>query len=302
MIHKACSKLYRDTERQTAKSIMIAGTARSGTTWLADIIASQFPCRIMFEPFHSQLVLDFQGFHTFHYMRPAEPNSELLSYCRKIFTGDMRHPWIDRQVEHLFPRYRLIKEIRANLFLKWIHNAFPEIPLLLLIRHPCAVVLSRMRLGWATDTDIDSFLRQNKLVDDFLAAQTDLVRGAKTIAEKHAVIWCVHNLVPLKQFGPQGLGIVFYENLCSQPEIEIPKIFRLIRRDFKESVYQHLLNPSMTTSPAGPVVTGTNRIDRWQKELSVAEINDILYIVDAFGLGHLYGESLRPLARSFAAI
>jgi hypothetical protein len=292
-IQTACSRFYRDTESLTSNSVMIAGTARSGTTWLADIIASQRPCRIMFEPFHSQLVSEFKAFHYFHYMRPAEPDPELLTYCRRIFTGDIRHKWIDRQVEHLFPQYRLIKEIRANLFLKWLNDTFPEVPLLFLVRHPCAVVSSRLQLGWATDTDIDSFISQPALVEDFLFAKMDVIHGAKTAAEKHAVIWCIHHLVPIQQFTGTSLNIVFYEDLCLQPELEIPKIFRSINQQFDESVYEHLSIPSVTTTRRNSI-----RIDRWQEELSEKQIGDILRIVDAFGLGDIYGNSPAPLTRS----
>jgi Sulfotransferase family len=293
VIQTACSKLYRDAESLTSNSVMIAGTARSGTTWLADIIASQRPCRIMFEPFHSQLVSKFGAFHYFHYMRPTEPNPELLSYCHRIFTGDIRHRWIDRQVEHLFPQYRLIKEIRANLFLKWLKDMFPEVPLLFIVRHPCAVVASRLQLGWATDTDIDSFLSQPDLVEDFLSTKLDVIHRADTAAEKHALIWCIHHLVPFKQFNPTDLNVVFYEDLCLQPELQIPRIFRAIGQEFDDSVYEHLSIPSVTTSRRNGI-----RIDRWQEELSKRQIDDILRTVDAFGLGDIYGNSPTPLTRS----
>ena len=293
LIQTACSKLYRDAQRLTSNSIMIAGTARSGTTWLADIIASQRPCRIMFEPFNPQLVSAFRAFHYFHYMRPAERNPELLTYCRRIFTGDIRHKWIDRQVEHLFPQYRLIKEVRANLLLKWLNKAFPEVPLLFLVRHPCAVVSSRIHLGWATDTDIDSFIAQATLVEDFLSTKMDVIRSAETEAEKHAVIWCVHHLVPFKQFNSADLPVVFYENLCLQPELEVPKIFHAINQHFDNSVYEHLSIPSVTTTRRDAV-----RIDRWQEELSPKQIDGILRIVDAFGLSEIYGNSPIPLRRS----
>jgi hypothetical protein len=187
----------------------------------------------------------------------------------------------------------LIKEIRANLFLKWLNDTFPEVPLLFLVRHPCAVVSSRIQLGWATDTDIDSFMSQPTLVEDFLSAKMDVIHGAETAAEKHAVIWCIHHLVPFKQFKRADLNIVFYEDLCLQPELEIPKIFRAINQDFDESVYERLSIPSVTTTRRNGV-----RIDRWQQELSRKQIKDILHIVDAFGLSGIYGNLPTPLTRS----
>jgi hypothetical protein len=295
LIHTLCSRLYRDTDRDICRSIMVAGTARSGTTWLANIIASQIPCRLMFEPFQSRMVEAFSQFYYFHYMRPSEQNNELWSYCRKIFTGDIRHDWVDRKVESIFPKYRLIKEIRANLFLQWIHRMFPEVPLLFIIRHPCAVILSRMQLAWATDTDIETFLSQSKLIDDFLANKIDIIRGAKTVEEKHAIIWSITNLVPLKQFGPNGLNVIFYENLSLQPEVEIPKIFQIIPHDYQDSVFEVIEKPSTTTVQSSAIITGDNKITRWKKELSPQQIDNILSIVADFELDHIYGDSFIPL-------
>jgi hypothetical protein len=300
--HCLYGKLYRDDNRDFRNSIILAGTARSGTTWLADLIASQVPCRLMFEPFHPTLVDVFSQFHYFHYMRPSDHDIDLLLCCKKIVSGDIRNPWIDRQVEYLFPKYRLIKEIRANLFLKWIHDSFPQIPVVLLVRHPCAVVLSRMQLQWATDKDIASFLRQPKLVEDFLSDKMDVIERAKTDAQKHAVIWSVHHLVPFKQFRDTELNVFFYESLCTQPQVEIPRLFRVINQKYSDSVYEHLPTPSLTTTNHSAAVTGSDQISRWQKELPEKQIREVLSVVDAFGLGHIYGSSVMPFASGFEGI
>jgi hypothetical protein len=178
------------------------------------------------------------------------------TYCLRVFSGSIRNKWIDRQVSTLFPKYRVIKEIRANLFLKWLHDNFPSIPILFLVRHPCAVVLSRMQLKWATDGDIEPFLSQEKLVEDYLYDKLDLIMNAKTPEEKHAIIWCISNLVPLKQFNPGELNIVFYENLCLRPEVEIPRIFQIIGHEYNNTIFSSLKKPSGT-------VTNSSAVMRW---------------------------------------
>ncbi len=295
LTHIVCSKLYRNPDTSTDKSIMVAGTARSGTTWLASIIASQISCRMMFEPFHSKKVKAFAQFHYFHYMRPAEQNLALRSYCQTIFSGDIRHRWIDRRVDRIFSDYRLIKDVRANLFLKWTQTQFPKIPLFFIIRHPCAVVLSRMQLDWATETDIEPFLAQPNLIEDFLADKMDVIARAQTAEEKHAVIWCISNLVPLKQFGEDELNLIFYENLCTQPEVEIPRIFQVIGQPYQNSVFERAGRPSTTTIRTSAVVSGHNKVTRWQEKLSTGQIDNILAVVQAFGLDYLYGDSFTPL-------
>lgn len=305
IVRPLCRRLYRDADRDIRNSVLVAGTGRSGTTWLADVLATMFPCRVMFEPFHSEYLEGFHGFHYFHYARPWEPDDRLLSFCRTVFSGAIRHPWIDSGVGHLFPKCRAIKEIRANLFLKWIHDRFPDLPILFVIRHPCAVVLSRIRSDFATDADLAPFLAQEKLIEDYLRDRLSLIRGARREEEKHAVIWCVSNLVPLDQFGPGELDVFYYERLCARPEAEIHRMVGILSESSFpvegakiEKALRRIEMPSGTTLKTSAVVTGEDRVEGWRKHLSQRQVANILAVVNAFGLGHLYGNAFWPRSDS----
>jgi hypothetical protein len=288
------SRLYVDRNPDLRRSIFVAGTARSGTTWLADIIASQVKCRILFEPFQSELVRDFRAYNYFQYMHPAQDDEYLYAFANRIMTGQIRNRWIDHENEQIFPKFRLIKEIRANLFLRWLHERFPTVPLLFIIRHPCAVVLSRLQLKWATDSDIASFLRQPNLISDFLSDKLEFIKQAKYEEEKHAIIWSISNLVPITQFKGNNLKIVYYENLITQPDKELRAIFNYLNQPYKRSVIEQSKLPSLTTKRTSAVVTGKNKISNWEKMLSNEQINRVLNVVDVFGLSHLYSNEVTP--------
>ena len=290
------SHFYVNPDQDLRRSILVAGTGRSGTTWLADLVGSQIPCRILFEPFNPLYVPGYRGFHYFQYMRVGAENRGFYDFACDVFAGSIRNRWVDHQNEKIFPRYRLIKEIRANLSLKWLHDNFPEVPILFIMRHPCAVVQSRMELGWATDTDIESFLIQPDLVSDYLTDYLDLIRKSSNPEEKHAIIWSLSNLVPLKQFSPGELKIVYYENLCTRPAAELQGIFETIGKRYEPPVIKRASRPSMTTNLTSAIVTGNNKIVRWRNSLKSVQIERILNIVRAFGLDHLYGDSLLPLS------
>ncbi len=294
LIRLACSRLYRDNDRDISHSILVAGTARSGTTWLADIIASQVHCRIMFEPFHSKLISQYQQFNYYQYMRPAVDNPKLYAYAHKIFTGDIRDPWIDRQIEHIFPAKRVIKAVRANLILKWLQDKFPVVPQIFVIRHPCAVVLSRMQLDWATDIDIEPFLSQTELVEDYLSDKFEIIKRANSNEAKHAIIWCISNLVPIHQFGSRNFNVIFYEDMCINPEIEISKMFKVINVEYHSSVFENARRPSTTSLRSSAILTGEDRITGWGTKLSTRQITNILTIVHDFGLDYIYGDSYTP--------
>lgn len=293
-LHLFRSKVYRDQHADTHRSIIVAGAGRSGTTWLGEVIASQGPWRLMFEPFHPQQVADYSLFNYFQYMRPNEDNRRLLAYTHRVLTGDIRHPWIDGYVEHLFPKYRLIKDIRICLLLRWIREHFPDVPIVFIIRHPCAVVSSRLKLKWATDHDIEPFLQQPQLIEDFLSSKLPVIRGATTDEQKHAIVWSVSNLVPLEQFRDDGLKVVFYEDLLLRPESEIPALFEALNLPFGPSVYRYLHRASMKAVRDSAVIGGRDAITGWRRFLSEQQINNILDVVRAFGLDHLYGNADTP--------
>jgi hypothetical protein len=240
-------------------------------------------------------VPEYRDFNYFQYMRPDRRHEELQAFASRVFTGEIRNRWIDRQNENIFSKYRLIKEIRANLLLKWLHVQFPHVRSVFLMRHPCAVVLSRMQLGWDTDRDIQPFLSQADLVADHIRDHVDFIRSLKTDEEKHAVIWSVSNFVPLQQFKPGELNIVYYENLCIRPDTEIQMIFQSLGLGFDHPAAGNADHPSQTTRAQSAVVTGSDKVSHWRNILRPGQIDRILNVVKAFGLDHLYDDSPLPL-------
>jgi hypothetical protein len=281
------SRLFQDNVRDSGKSILVTGSARSGTTWLANILASQGKFRIMFEPFNPNLVPEYRKFNYFQYMRPEEYDQDLYEFCNQVFTGKIRNAWIDREIQYLLPQGRVIKCIRSTLMLRWLDIQFPEVPKVFIVRHPCAVVLSRMKLGWATDDDIRHFLSQPNLMSDFLADKLEIIARAKTDEEKHAIIWCITNLVPVQQFVGQKLNLVFYEQMVQNPPETIAKIFQILGLSMNDSVSMTISQPSLTSTASSAILTGKNLTDQWKNELSTPMIDRILSIVNEFGLSHI---------------
>ncbi|HET9905482.1 MAG TPA: sulfotransferase [Anaerolineales bacterium] len=291
------SHFYFNPDPDIRRSILVAGTARSGTTWLGDLIASQINCRILFEPFNPHLVPEYRNFNYFQYMRPGVKDQAFYIFAENLFMGKIRNHWVDRHNERITSEFRLIKEIRANLSLKWLHNNFPEIPIIFLLRHPCAVVSSRMELGWATDLDIEPFLSQPNLIEDHLGPYLDLIKNVKTFEEKHAIIWSVSNVVPLRQFQPGELKLVYYEDLCTQTQVEMTSVFISLGKKAGVSLTRNFDRPSQTTRLTSPLVTGDDNLSGWRKKMTSSQINNVLRIVDRFGLSHLYDDSLLPLKK-----
>src|SRR5215218_183525 len=229
-------------KRDHTSSVFLAGSGRSGTTWLSQIINHRRGYRYVFEPFNPREVGPFGHFRTKQYLRPDDRREEFLKPARLALTGRLRDPWTDRFNGRIVARRRLIKDIRANLLLGWMRENFPGMPIVLLLRHPCAVVASRLALGWRDV--LSETMEQEELVEDFLLPMEAEIRAARGGFERHLFSWCVENYVPLRQFEPGEIHLAFYEDFLVRPDQELRRLFAFLDDSFDGRAYRTLGRPS----------------------------------------------------------
>jgi len=282
------------------QTVILAGTGRSGTTWVEEIINSQNDFRIMFEPFHQKKVDLVADWNYRQYLRCNDRNDKFLKPATSILSGDIKDERIDKFNRRMFSRKRLIKDIRAQLILKWIKHNFPEIPIILLLRHPCAVACSKIKLGW--DTHLHDFLVQDELMDDFLNPFKKELETVNILFEKHIFMWCVENYVPLYQFNKGEILVVFYEDLCRKPQKEIERIFSFIEEEFSSTILKKAAKPSALTREDSAIISGTDLIGSWRKSISDDQIKRSFEILKIFGLQEIYDKSNFPLLSGTKAL
>ena len=279
--------LHLDLDRDHRNSVFLAGSGRSGTTWVSEIINHSNGFRLIFEPFHPGEVRVFRNFRRKQYLRPDDRREEYLGAARKMLTGGIRSLWTDRFNRKFVVRRRLIKDIRANLLLGWMRENFPGMPIILLLRHPCAVAASRLALGWRDN--LPETMEQEELVEDFLGPMEAEIRAARGAFERHLFSWCIENYVPLKQFGPGEIHLAFYENFVVRPEDEIHRLFTFLDLDFDGHVYRPLRRPSpLSRKGESPSV------ETWCRSVTASQLERAVEIFGLFELDSVYGERAMP--------
>ena len=277
------------------KTVFLAGTGRSGTTWVENIINCDGSYRVMFEPFHSKKIPILKEWNYRQYLRRENRDKRFLEPATIILNGRIRNEWIDQFNTTFLVRKRLIKDIRANLFLRWIKQNFPEIPIILILRHPCAVANSKLKLGW--DTHLNDFLMQEDIIVDYLRPFKDAIEAAANMDmfDKHIFMWCIENYIPLKQFNQGEIFVVFYENLCRNPQKEINDITSFIGVQFSTRALEVAAIPSSLSRKDSVIFSGTNLIDAWRNDINEKQISRAVAILQIFGMQTLYGEGNVPL-------
>jgi hypothetical protein len=112
----------------------------------------------------------------------------------------------------------IVKCIRANLMLAWIAERF-HAKIVLLVRHPGAVVESKLRLGgisWDPAQMLDTYRRDERLQELRGGLYWDLLHGDLTPAQALALLWCIENQVPMAESTANGYLVVHYEDLVDQ--------------------------------------------------------------------------------------
>jgi hypothetical protein len=228
------------------------------------------------------------------YFRPDKDYPEWHNFIESVLSGSIENEWIDQDRQRLNPSKNpkgiLIKDIRANGLLAWL-NKYYGCRIVYIVRHPCAVIASRINLKW--ETHIDAFLRQPELMHDLLYRYEDLMRNAETDAEKHAVMWCVENVVPLKQLSEQQSVFCHYEALVIDPGKEVRRILNLLDIDFSESRIK-AIGEIVRPGWAGQTASSLNT---WKDCLSEDEKRKISSVLDAFGIDLYSVDEVMPLEK-----
>lgn len=301
------------------RHIIVAGSGRSGTTWVGDVLASCRGCYSVFEPLrisHVPGVPSFagQGDRPGTYLRPNEENPEWGTFFRRLFNRKISNTWTRRdwilaerpsrtilpnrlsfriarheyQFKRLLAKCCVTKMIRGNLLLQWIAKRF-DVSVVYLTRHPCSAIGSQMRMNWWSDS-LEDIFAQKKLMIDYLEPYQELLKGAKTPLQRTAMLWCVENIVPLAHLSTGANWIaVSYEELMSRSPSPFDRLFG------KLQLYPSRSTESVIATPVNHASPCCRKQTAWHDPLTEAEGSEVLEICSKFGIG-LYGRQSLPLS------
>jgi hypothetical protein len=279
-------------------AVVLSGPARSGTTWATDAMNYDNEFRFLCEPFLGEHVRICKHFKFLQYLPVDSDDPRFLDPVTAVLSGRVRDAWIDRRNRRMIADRRLVKAGRSGLMLGWMRRHFPDTPIVLLLRHPVAVVNSRLQLGWRRNVR-QLVLSQDDLVRDFLQPFLPALESAKDDWENGLYYWCVETFVPLRQLRGGDVYVLFYEHLASRPRPTIESLFAYIGKTPDERVFQRLHVPSVqarvaTDGRSSAILAGTNLVEGWRRHVLAEQVETAMRILSVFGLDRIYGETGMP--------
>jgi hypothetical protein len=277
--------------RYRREVIWVIGDGRSGTTWLSSIINWQGRYREMFEPFHPAFVPTMRSLRPFHYVRVGSVTGQFRELVDTVFSGRLCDERVDAQTPPRLHHGLVVKDIFAHLFAAAVSHEFPAIKLVLIIRNPVDVALSKLKLrSWWWPRDPRLFLEQEALMEDYLHRfETQIANCSDDFLVRQVLIWAVLHYVLLRQRPNYPAHVVFYESLRVSPEREVSKLFQFLQGDsFGTGIPAALLD--VVNRPSRMTRINADQADQRCSPGQMSEIADILA---TFELDDLYDSDRR---------
>ena len=328
----------RDSTANAAFPI-IAGSGRSGTTWVLDVLAEANGLRPVFEPLFPQIGAIARKYQC-TYVEPSSDASDLREYLNKMVTNSDTNSFVDYRIspenlrfglhrvsswqssrEYLqtlrkFVRRRLefrqalreksaiIKLIRANWLLPWLVRQLSN-RATLIVRHPGAVADSQHRAiaHWTPDDRINRYME-----DDYIRRTYSSQLGALNLGElsnfaKLVLIWCIENVEPLRLQNEFGYAAVFYEDLKHGfPDTWYPLLSALGLENMPTE--SAVIRPSQQSSSrwrANIDGNSAGRTRHWRERMGEGRMSELEEVLGAFGIDFYACESGLPDKAKYVA-
>jgi len=280
------------------QTILVACTARGGSTWLAEIVSALRGYVVLWEPLHlvNNPRCEEAGFGWQNYFRGEDDCRVQKEYLRKVYTGADLSTRTLTSLEFSLSSLvgcsgYVVKHVNANMMLHRIMEWFP-VRAILMIRHPCAVVASQVKHGGWDHLDGENTTLLYKLAESFPHLR-EVYREIDTLEEFLAFKWAIRTHVPLSQPTPHPWCLTTYERLVVEEEKEVERIFECLGEPIPEKAKSRLNRPSATAGKDAHIRQEKKQLAGWTEQLNPDQVNQILRTVRAVGVT-CYDESLTP--------
>jgi hypothetical protein len=302
---------------------LVAGSGRSGTTWVQDALATANALRPVFEPLHPH-VSEIGDRYAHRALGADDDHPDLERFLIEVCAGRRNRFWTQyrRQRRWLLPpptefstiqearrTYRrwgkffkelprlvaatvrgdpLVKCIRANLMLGWLSRRI-GCRTVLIVRHPGSVIESELRNGWNAWFALERFRRDARLHELTGDRYRSLLARPMTAVEAFAARWVIENQWAVEEAASTGVTVVYYEQLLQSPDREWQRIQVALGLD-KAPSREVIQRPSQQSASLKSAAGASIDEPWWMRALSRDQLGQIQGVLDRASVG-FYGMS-----------
>jgi hypothetical protein len=250
--------------------VTIAGVARSGTTWLGEILNSSPVVAYRFQPLFSYAFKDRVGINS--------TREEYEAFLRELYVSD--DPFLlqtDKRKSGVLPNFPkndsleflVMKKARYHYLHIRFLNYFPNLKLLAIVRNPCAVLASWMSNPKEFPIGSDPW-QEWRLGDCKNQCKAENFFGFYKWREATNIF------IDLQTMFPDRVRLVRYEDLVEDPTNISESLFRFVGLPFSDQT-KRFLDESSKRHTDNPYAVYKNKDvkDNWKHKLDPRIVKDI---------------------------
>ncbi len=275
------------------RTVNVLGSRRGGTTWLHELMtASDGVCPI-FEPLYDRRWRRHVGLGQIPVLEPDEPDPVLERYLDQVARGwrvGPRGMRLATTAELLHADRFVVKHVRLNLCAGWLVEHFPAQRMVILVRHPCAVVESMARVDWGPRSVREALAELPPAEQDLV---TEAMGDRTSVASVSAAIWATEVGALLRQTRPETAQLISYEALVADPAGVLGPVLEAIGLARGPHLLERSGQPSRSTHEDSAIHAQGDPARAWVDRLSRADRDEVLGVVADAGIT-AYGPDPRP--------
>jgi hypothetical protein len=273
--------------------IFLTSLPRSGSTWASQAITSATRSRFINEPFNWKRYTEREKFHM-RYLPAGSMQPDLIEIIKN--TSNLRIPIFHNRLEN---QSVVIKDVHICLAIEYIWEQLRP-HTIILIRHPCGMANSWVKLNYEVRFRIDLLLSQDNLVVEHLAPFESHLNRKEDTWFDIGVYWGASHFVldRLSAQHPEWQWIT-HEDLCIDAKANYEKLLLNLGVDVTESGQKKLdtfLNRNIRISelskPYSVARISENEPDKWRTSLTTEQIRSVLLGAEPFGILEKYYTNL----------
>ena len=294
------------------KNIFIVSTARSGTTWLAELFATQGRFQVVHEPFNLRVdvVRETLGLDSWGQLLRPENKPCMRRYLQSFI--DNRD--VDRRFKRETPFSEFWHPVTDRVIFKILFAGEDDLDwfrrelgghLVFLLRHPIPVAQSREEFP-----RLDSFM-EPPFSENFTPGQLAAAREVRSAGNRFEIAvldWCFQNALPLRQVRPEWT-VLSYEQLVLDPEGVIGHLAARLRLGAPDRMLARLYKASGSTGKSSrrsqeilrdPDAMRRNRrwlVDKWREHASPEQVEAAFRLLSTFGISYYQRHDSLPPAQ-----